>query len=1019
MARNKPNKPPLVDHVEIVGSGENAAADARERGRRRLRRGSLARISDRLTGGAERPGEQQIGRSPLILSLGFVILGLAIVGGVFYFLIIRENESRRFQSATAALEEARYTEAEQLFERFLKDYPSGNSCSAARISLHKTRVRRYTDGNNFSVNSVVEALREVETFVRVCRDLPGYEKEQENLVRYAQKITEAAAQVAVDQASQEALDTSRTALTRLEQFTSGGNLSGETREKLIRMQRRADAAILKRRVLQSSLAEIRKTRDEGETLAAIRSWQDLIRRYEVLSDDAEFQTVLSEVLEKERDHTTAEELEANTGSDTTDQPPRPSVSLNLNTQASASLVSQNRRVFAWGGDSCYALDSETGVPLWKVPVGTDLPFPPVTLETSEPSLLVFLTEQMELRLLRQQDGQVIWRQPFDALPTGPPLILDQQIYLTTQAGDLRQLSAGTGRGIARVKFSQPVLGPPAVSHDGRLLVLPGRESLVYTLTRRPLECTAVSHTAHRQGSVGAPMISMGLLYLMCENHSVERATLHALEMTSEPGTLVRRESRTVEGQIQDSCLLRGDQLFVPSTPQRVTAFRVSDRPESDVLSRIGTNQLENAGFASMHLLPGPGGDLWMASTSLRRFRVTTNAILLDDVVVTEGQHLYPMHLVDDSLYLATRKEWSSSVFFTRASRTSMKGIWRTVLSTNIVAAGPSSSGQSLLAVSDYGEVFRVPLQKPAGTEFHLESLSRFRLPDGLTEPVGGLELPDGRLAAWCGGGEPAVWTITEAGHLEQRWTLSAAPETDPVPLAGGVVAALPGRLHLTASGRHVDDYRASSALNQHAVWKQLVAVSASELLAVNADDKLVRVEYRTRPRPHLAEVSITQIDSSIDVAPVAGGDFLVLVTLDGRLVLMRTATLEIIAEQQLDGVTDRPAVISGDRIFVDVGGREIRVFEPGEKLRSTGSIRLNRDHLAGRPMPLAEGGFLAALSSGRILRLDANGNPTGPAVQLSQRLQQGPVRVGDNVLVIALDGSIYPLTDLLQPRDSY
>ena len=343
----------------------------------------------------------------------------------------------------------------------------------------------------------------------------------------------------------------------------------------------------------------------------------------------------------------------------------------------------------------------------------------------------------------------------------------------------------------------------------------------------------------------------------------------------------------------------------------------------------------------------------------------------------------------------------------------MQGLWRTVLSTNIVAASPSSIGRALLTVSDFGEVFRIPLDDLSESAFHLESISRFRLPDGLREPVGGLVLPDGRMAAWCGGREPALWTINSTGHLEQRWPLPAAPETDPVPLAGGIATALPGRLHMTASGRRVDDYRNSDELNQQVTWKALVPVSDTQLLALNSDDQLVRVEYRTSPRPHLAEVSITQMDGSIDVAPVASGEFLVVVTVDGRLILMRAATLELLAEVQLEAAAGQPAAISGNRLFVDVGGREVRVFDFSAELTATGSFPLNRDQLVSPPLALADGGFLAALSGGTVLRLDPDGNSSGPPVRLSQQLQRGPLIAGETILVVAFDGSLYSLNDLL------
>ena len=568
-----------------------------------------------------------------------------------------------------------------------------------------------------------------------------------------------------------------------------------------------------------------------------------------------------------------------------------------------------------------------------------------------------------------------------------------------------------GEAVARIHFSQPVVGPPAVSRDERSLILPGRDSVIYTVSRRPFECTATSWLGHKAGTVASPIIGMGHLLLVCENDSSDRARLHAMDFSPENGRLTQRATAQVSGQIWDPCLLRGDQLFVPSTPQRVTAFRVSDAPDTDTFSLIGTNQLEDAVFASMYLLPGPGGSLWMASTSLRRFQVTTNAVLLDDAVVAEGQHLYPMRFQGDSLYVGTTEPSSASVFFTRVNRSTMQGIWRTVLSTNIVAAGPSDSNEALLAVSDFGDIFRVSLREIDAGGFHTESISRFRLPDGPRGDVGGLTLPDGRLATWCAGKEPAIWTVNTTGHLERRWSLPDAPEADPVPLADGVVVGLPGRLHMTAvTGGSVDDYRSADTSGSPPTWKFLVPVSATQLLAFNSDDQIVRVEYRVTPRPHLAEISTTRLDDSIDVVPVVSGESLISATIDGRLLLMKTDTLEVVAERSLGGAPGEPPLIAGDLVFASIDGQTL-VHRISDELTPTASFANDRAELIAPILTRPDGRHVAAFSDGTVLTLDDSGVPEGEPLRPGQSLQRGPVAIGDAVIVIGRDGSLFSLTD--------
>lgn len=1015
MSKRKPEQtPPVEEVVEVVEATEGVAdfhvEAIRERAQRQLQPGRLSRLNDRIAGGPRRPGEQEVTRSPFILGMAFVLLGLGIVAAVFYFLLLSESESRSLKAATDALEKSSYNEAISLFEDFLLNYPTGESAETATIGLHTARVRKFTDDKTFSVESAVAAQEELENFFRTCRDFEGFDDEQKNLFRYARIISKAAATVAGEFASQPALDAAQAAFKRLESLTAGGDLSAEVRNELIELQDKAAAAILKADRLGASIAEINSTLEGGNTIAALNKYQELIDRFEVLRDDEEFGKVLDRIREKELALVDAQDVGIDGFTSEANIDSRLSLSLNLRTQASSDQVSQGKLVFGAGADVIYALDSETGEPVWKRFIGGETPFAPIQLEVSSPALLLFHSGRSELMLVEQANGSLIWRRSIESEASGPPLILNQQIYITTEAGELWQVAAATGRAVRRVKFSQKVQGPPTVSRDGESLVIPGQAAFVYTLSRQPLECRAVSWLGYAEGSVAAPMITMGDLFLLCENHSTDRSRLRALFM-NDSGELVERQQHVVSGQIWDPCLLRGDQLYVPSTPQRVTAFRVSDRPDNDALSLIGTNQLPEAVFSSMFLVTGPGGNLWMASTALRRFQVTTQAVQLDEAVVARGQHLYPMQVDDDSLLVSTREPYAASVFFTRVNRNTMTGIWRTVLSTNLVAAGPSTSGKSLTAISDFGQIFRVPLDEIGQSEFYTKSPGELNLPQGLKDPVQGLELPDGRLAVWCGGKEPYLWTVHPSGQLEQRWSLRKAPEASPVPLAGGVVVPMPGRLSLTARRQRVEDYQVSRDLNAQASWKSLTPITDTQLIAVNSDDQLVQIEYREKPRPHLAEVSVTPLDGEADVAPVAGGEYLCIATADGRLMLMRSLTLELVREINLDQIVSRPLRVSGDRLFVELGDSQVQVIELNEDMETVGTFPKNNAHLVDAPLPLADG-FLAAFSDGSMLRLDSRGLPQGEATVLGQSLQRGPISVGDTMLVLAADGGLLEVNDL-------
>ncbi|MEZ6059864.1 MAG: PQQ-binding-like beta-propeller repeat protein [Planctomycetaceae bacterium] len=1006
-----------VDEYDDVEDAEVAEElrEAEEKGRRQLARGAASRFSDRLTGGAERPGEEQIARSPFVVGLGISIGVLAIAALVFYVLIRYTSESRSLEAAQAALDGQSYQEADKKFEQFLVDFPNSSSAEVARIGLHKARVQQYTASSSLTPDGIHEGVAQLEQFVNVCRDFEAFREEKDNVRRYAEILARTGAVSAAKTKKRQPLDDSIAATAILNRFAPDGGIPKDTEDALTRLQRSAESEILKQTVLEGALADINAKIDSGNTIDALAARQALIDQYEVLNDDSDVQAVLTKILEGEQQLITREA--AGRDAETTELPGSglSSVSLTLRTQATVDQVSQGRMVFALGVDSCYGLDAETGEPRWKRVVGANAPFAPQTVAASVPGLLIYHTGSRELVMLSRQDGSVLWHQSMPDVPNGDPLIFQQQIYITTQGGRLWQISADSGRAVSVVNFTQPVIGPPALSSDERFLVIPGDQALVYTLSLSPLECVAVSYIPHRPGSVEAPVLTLGGLYLLCDNDTVDDCRLRVLAMDPQTSRLTVRAQDSVAGQVRDHCLLRGDKLFVPSSPQRVSAFRVTDDPDAAPLGRIGTNQIENAGISPMYLLAGPGGQLWLASQALRRFSVQTNALLLDNTeAVAEGLHLREMQFLDDSVFVTTSEPYSSSMFFTRVDRERMTGLWRTVIGANLVAVGPSSTSQSMLAVSDFGELFRIPLPELATGGFVLESTSNFRLPDKLEDPVGGLRLTDGRLAAYCGGAEPALWTFSGTGQLEQKWPLPAAPETQPASLAEGVVVALPGRLHMTArKGGSVQDYRASQTLNQQASWKSLVALGDTQVLAVNSENQFVKAEFRTSP-PQLAEVSVTRMDHPVEVAPTPAGNLLVVATADGRLLLMQAGTLEVLGEADLQGVPSHSAFVAGNRIFVNVAGKGVKVYSLDPSLQQTGFLQTDSAYLAGTPVPDGAGGFVAARSDGIVAVLDADGNATAKTMSLGQAIQQGPLAIDPSLVVIAIDGSLYSIEGFLK-----
>ena len=892
------------DENDVVAADDAAMEQHANKARRQLSRGRFAQLTEKLTGGPERPGEQKIGRSPIVLGLAGLTIGSLVLAAIFYAKNADLREKRQFDEAVKSLEEQRYLDAEPQFSKFIANHPKSKRLDAAMIGelrtiVEKNLITKFPD--------VIKGHAALDKLMNDGKQLQGFDEIKADITRYADRLAYAGAVVAEVTQEQAALDASIAAVNIMERFAGEAGIPASRLDQLQRMQRLASAAVAKKTEYQKREAEIRGLLVTGKTIDAIGVRDRLLVAFPGLSDDKDLTALLKEILDKERELTVRKEGGDALTTDTNAGDFK-SLALTLRTQAFTDLSSQGRLVFAFGIDSVFGVDSDTGDPIWRRPLGIDAPFAPIPIKGTEPGVLVFSTLTNELLFLSQKDGKLLWRQPLVGLPNATPLVASDNIFVTTNKNELWQVAVANGRALSRLKFMQPIIGPPTLASDGSKLVIAGDETLIYTLSLNPLGCMAVSQIPHAAGSVKAPVLAAGKYFLMCDNVTAEKARIQTLNI-DDGGTLTVESSDPIDGQVNDPCLLRGYDLFVPSTPQRVTAFRVAEEIGQPPLSRVGANQLEDGLQTEMFLLAGASGQVWLGGRDLRKFQTRTNTVLLDSGVTAEGIHLQPILFADESVFLTTRNPQASSVFFTRANREEMKGTWRTVLGSRLVAVGAAATGDSVLAVTDFGEMFRVSMTEIANRGFKLESTSRLQLPQKLASPLGGVTLKDGRLGAWCGAPEPSMWTFTPTGQFEEKWRpLPDAATLPPVALEGAVVFAMPGRLHVArrSSETPAEDYQAAQTTDQQRPWKSLTAISPTQVLAVTSDDKFIRVEYRPTPRPQLAELSVTSVPYVIELPPAVSGGFLFLATTDGKLVMMQASTLEVLADADLGDHTQRP-----------------------------------------------------------------------------------------------------------------
>ncbi len=197
--------------------------------------------------------------------------------------------------------------------------------------------------------------------------------------------------------------------------------------------------------------------------------QKLVVRYPDLSSDRKIESLQRRALEMAKQQAVREEFQRDAQ---TDDPakalPKP-LTLAVRTRSLSEEQSANRVVFALGQDSCFAVDSITGDPIWRRAVGVDTPFFPVPVETSRSAVLVFDTTRINSCCWIGRTASWFGDRRLSR-SLGPRWSCRSDFFADVE-GFLYRIDADSGRITSRLKFPQRLFAPPiAMTDNAHLLV---------------------------------------------------------------------------------------------------------------------------------------------------------------------------------------------------------------------------------------------------------------------------------------------------------------------------------------------------------------------------------------------------------------------------------------------------------------------------------------------------------------------------------------------------------------------
>jgi outer membrane protein assembly factor BamB len=947
-----------------------------------------------------RPGEEDPLRSPLVLGLAGGAAALLLTGAIFYFIATRQTAQQAFDAAKHYFDEGNYRSSIEAMQEFLADYPRHALTVSAQRVLGQSRVRQLIDS---AAPKYPEGLDQLRAFIDEQRDTEGFESLHQNLVNDAKTIALGAAVAAGKAFDPKLLDVSTQATTILKTYAPKDVPPTETLDQIDQAQRISQAAILRDDVYLEQLTAIDQALERQDPLSALQRRRDLLVRYPEFKTDQRVGERLRLSLESERNRVKQFELDV---SATTSDHPTSSAPLTLAFQGRTRTdeVPIGKAVLFTGQDCCYGLEFATGQPLWRRVIGYGTPFLPIQ-ESATPSILAYDTNHHELIRLHLNTGKLIWRQSIPSGIIGKPLVSSEDIYVSTGDARILAIDLAQGRITDALKFSQSV-GSPVELGDEQRLAVAGDEEVLYSLTRRPLECDAVFDLGHRRGSIKAPLLAMAGYLLAIEN-GTQQSMLHLLQVGSKGSSFAEVATAPVRGLVVDAPVVRGRDLFVPSSGERVSAFSLSDDPGQPPLTAGPTYQGASKVPGPIFLLPGPDRQLWMVSSALAKMRLTTNALQLDGNPVASGVATQPLQYISGFLFNARRPLYTDALTATRTDRDELTSDWQVTIGGRILdwTATPGNS-LNVIALTSAGQTYRIGTRQFSESPFLTQAAARLPLPRNLSEPLLAGGVSNHRLAVVCGGTEPQLWLVNSAGQIESTRSLPAVPQAAPCPLGDDVLVPLAGRMHVVRGvGRSpVQDYTLPTGDVQK--WVSLSLLPDLRVAAVTSAGSIIQLRINDTAPAHLGEVSRVELKQTVRFPSVSDEKSLAVAdTANG--VSLFDKELELLGKKVFKQNITGPPLLASNRLFVEVGGRKLVCLKIDDQLTQAWELDLPETGVAGI---LGEHGhFLIALRSGIVLTVAGQDGQVLNRLTTGNTLTRGPLAAGGSLFVATADGSILRL----------
>lgn len=951
-----------------------------------------------------RPGEENLFRSPVVIGLGTLAAILLIGSVTLYFWTAQARREQALEAAQAAYDSGQFAQAVDLWETFLQTYPGGADTAQVLQQVAQARVEQFLAGaapdwkrGTDALEKLIAAYKDTPEFRDPSGDLRGY------VVKTAGRIAIGAGQAATKLRRAAELEVAHAAARLTELWSSAESPPTDLLRDIDTTLKQARAALTEQSQIDALYKQIDEAATASQLEAAVDAYRELSQRFPAAvalrPTQTRFTTLKS--LAEKLCVKSAAETPPSTGQTTV--PTRPvSVWLGRRQRLRSDETSTGTGVSGWAGDTLFRLDSVTGDVVWRKSLGGDPPFFPVSIPGRETAWLAYAARTQQLVQLRAASGEPLWSRSYPARPVGPPLFVEGQLYVAADSGRLTQYDAETGESPVDYTFGQKLASSPALAPGDRLL-LPADRGLLYILNRRPLALAGIHWLGHGAGSVRAAPLVVRDYVIIVENVAPERGRIRLLKLDSKAPVLKEIASLATEGEVRQTPVLRGKELFVPLYPEGVLAVTLAETDNASALTRRALYRPAQPHFGPVSVLPGPDDQVWMSGSAIRRLILGQSSLEAAKPELGQGQASQPAVHLEESLFMGRRPPFSDAVLFGKVDRRQMVGQWQITLGGGILAISPPQADGSVVVINSVGEQFRVGAAKLTGGGSDLQGAAPLALPEGLTAPLYGTALADGKLAVVCGLPKPTLWLISPESGAVAEAKLSEPATAAPVSMAAGLLLPQPGKLSLLkpTGEKAGDEWLAPLDATQPNACNGLIRLSEGDAVGSFSDGTLARFEIRAQPVTHVAKVTERTAFVATGSRMAWDADGVTVFTRSGSLARLDSRTLETLSERDLGGeptsIKDGPWV-AGDLAIVSPAAGKLRAFKLTEGLAPAWEVDVPGGRPAGTPVKRGDE-IVVVTHGGHLVRIAPTDGKIVKSIDLGQEIQSGPFAAGENRLL--------------------